>query len=272
MGDFPIPRKLWHIWVGHRPPPLEWMRTWTEVNPRWSYRIFDNDALAGSTFRTAHLIERYMNLRQYAGVADLVRYELLFAEGGFIAAADSVCLRPIDELFTRSTAYTVYENEFVRGKLVSPILACEPGNPFVGKLIDRLAAMDPVDLQEPWVSTGNLFVAKMIEEFDPDVVVFPSHVFNPSHYTGVIYEGEEKIYSCQFFGSTRNLYRELHRSGEAKGQSILEKIFTHRRRAIERGKRKQDLEEFRRHVAERRASLLSDYLARISGASSGENS
>jgi hypothetical protein len=182
------------------------METWKQKHPDWTYTLYDNRTIDDFPFRTRKLIDRYMSLRLYAGAADLMRYELLFRYGGFLAEADSICLRPVDQLFVRPCAHTVYENELVRGKLVSPILACPPGDPFVGALVDRLALLDPADLGTPWVTTGNLFVAQMIEELNPDIVILPSYTFIPIHFEGIAYSGEGKIYSIQYFGSTRNAY------------------------------------------------------------------
>jgi len=143
---------------------------------------------------------------QFAGAADLIRYEMLFESGGFIAAADSVCMRNTDELWTRSCEYTVHENEFLRGKLVSPILASNPKNPFVGDLIDQFGNLQPDEIGSPWMTTGNLFVAQMIKTRNPDIEIFPSHFFIPVYYSGVKYEGEGPVYAHQLFGSTRRTY------------------------------------------------------------------
>jgi hypothetical protein len=73
-------------------------------------------------------------------------------------------------------------------------------------LIDRLKQVDPADLEEPWKQTGNLFVAEMIEEHQPDIVIWPSHYLIPIHYTGRIYRGTGKVYANQLFGNTKKLY------------------------------------------------------------------
>lgn len=195
-----------HIWVGPNPAPLEWMKSWIDFHPDWEYTLYDNEYLRSRRFRTAHLIEAYWRRKRYEGVSDLIRYEILYEYGGFLPSADTVCLRSVDELFGRPCAYTVYENEFVRGKLVSPILACQPGNSFVGALIERLERLDPSQLEKPWKSTGNLFVAKMIQELNPDIIIFPSHYFIPVHFTGVKYEGGGPVYAKEMFGTTREAY------------------------------------------------------------------
>lgn len=120
--------------------------------------------------------------------------------------ADSVCLENCEPLFDREAAYTVYENEFLRGKLVSPILACAPQDPFVGMLLDKLETLDIINLDAPWKTTGNKFVAEMIEAHNPNVVIFPSHTLIPVHFEGRVYTGSDTVYAKQMFGSGRKIY------------------------------------------------------------------
>lgn len=202
QSEVKIPKKMSHIWIGPRPAPADWMKTWRDHHPDWEYTLFDNDYLAMRKFRTQAQINEYLKRGKYAGVADLMRLEILLEQGGFMPGADSICLRNMDHLFSEECAYTVYENELVRGRLVSPIQAAEPGNPFVERLIQALCRVDPADLEDPWVSTGNLFLAKKIEEISPKIIIFPSHFTIPLHYSGVCYEGGGDVYALQMFGST----------------------------------------------------------------------
>lgn len=203
-----IPKKLSHIWIGPLEPPLEWMQTWIDKHPDWEYRLYDNAFLAEHRFQTHMQIDEYMKRGMYAGVADLMRYEILYEFGGYMAGADSVCLHNIEELFDDDfSLYTIYENEMVRGRLVAPIVAATPKPPFLRLLIDELRSIEPVALLEPWKQTGNLFVAKMLEKHKPTIQIWPSYRLIPHHFTGVSYEGDEKVYADQRFGSTLNSYQ-----------------------------------------------------------------
>lgn len=202
-----IPKKLGHIWVGHLPPPSKWMDTWKTNHPDWEYHLYDNSFLKSFDFETKDQINEYLKRGQYAGVSDLMRLEILYTYGGFLPEADSICIKNTDHLFSKTCAYTVYENEMVRGRLVSPILACEPRNPFVRSMIDEIKKVTPSELDEPWISTGNLFVASMIERLAPEITIFPSHYFIPIHFTGVIYTGPDTVYAKQMFGNTRGAYQ-----------------------------------------------------------------
>lgn len=201
-----IPKKLAHIWIGPLKPPKSWMQTWPHHHQDWDYKIYGNDELNSRQWQCQPLIDEYMRRGEYCGVADIMRYEILLEQGGHVAHADTVCLRNMDHLFPDAHAYTVYENEFLRGKLVMPVLACDPGNPFVQSIVDLLKRKPPELLLEPWKSTGNMFVARLIETLDPEITIFPAYYMNPEHFDGLLYDGAGPIYSKEMFGTTRNRY------------------------------------------------------------------
>lgn len=202
-----IPKNMGHIWIGPNPAPERWMQTWVDRHPDWEYHIYDNDYLKSGSFRTAQQIDEYMRRGSYAGAADLLRYEILFQHGGYMPEADSICLEPIDELLADGgSIYTVYENEFLRGNLVSPIMAAVPGHPFLKEILDRLSKVPPAELGIPWRQTGNLFIAELIEELAPEITIWPSHTLIPVHFEGRVYRGPGKVYAHQLFGSTVGAY------------------------------------------------------------------
>lgn len=210
-----IPKKITHIWIGHKEPPYKWMNTWKEKHPDWEYRIFDNNEFNSRNFINQHLIDEYMDRKIYAGVADLIRYEILYEEGGFLPPADSVCLENTDELWgeDKDYCYTVYENERIEVKKgwVSPIYASNPKNKFVGEIIQRLNNLSPNELSnKPYESTGNEFLKYFIEEKKPKIKIFPWYNFIPQWYSwsdDLRYKGPGKIYADQMWYSSKKRYK-----------------------------------------------------------------
>lgn len=204
-----IPNNMIHIWIGPLAPPLTWMNTWKEKHPNWKYRVFDNNELNSKTFKNQHLIDEYLKREKYAGVADLIRYEVLLEEGGFLPPADSICYYDTSELFIEDldTCYSVYENELIRPGFISPIYAANRNNLFVKDIINTLNKLNPIDLLEPWQSTGNLFLKTLVEEKNPKIKIFPSHFFIPKHFKSKKrYNGPDKVYSDQMWGTTKKRY------------------------------------------------------------------
>lgn len=203
-----IPKRLGHIWIGPKQAPVEWMQSWVNLHPAWDYTLYDNDFLRAGSFRTRRQIDEYMKRGWYAGAADLLRFEILFERGGYMAGADSICIHPVDELFEdNGSIYTVYENEFLRGQLVAPIVASVPGHPFIDLILTIIENTPPEHLDHPWKQTGNLFIAELIEKHRPDIVIWPSHVLIPEHFAGRTYKGDSRIYAHQKFGETTGAYK-----------------------------------------------------------------
>lgn len=200
-----IEKKMTHIWIGPRAAPTKWMNTWKDMHPEWEYSVFTDKMLWSRKWKNQSLIEEYYKRGKYAGAHDLIRYELIYEQGGFWPAADSVCLLNTDDLFTSPPyhAYTVYESEVARPGYCSPILAANAGNVVVGAIIEELSKLEPHQLHaEPYMSTGNDFLSKFLPQFS-SVTIWPSHTLIPQWYgSNKRYNGPEKVYAEQYFGST----------------------------------------------------------------------
>ena len=202
-----IEKKMTQIWIGPKPAPVKWMNTWKEKHPDWEYRIFTQKDLESRQFFNQHLIDHYYSKGLYSGVSDLIRYELLFEQGGFFPEADFLCIENTDELFTapKEYCYTCYEQERIRPGFVQPILACNPGNEFVKTLVEILHPLRAEELSPyPWMSTGNQWLSHVVPHFNPKIVIWPSHYFIPTHYDRGMpsYTGQDKVYAHHLWGST----------------------------------------------------------------------
>jgi mannosyltransferase OCH1-like enzyme len=218
-----IPRTIGHIWIGPHAPPQDWLDTWKAAHPAWTYRLFDNDALTGRRWRNQALITEYYRRGKYAGVSDLMRYEILYEQGGFLPEADSICLHPVDALFTEARAYTVYEFPDGRTGMMSPFLASEPQNPVIGKVIETLATLRPEAMNNPWTTTGNGFLRRFFQanaRLKEQITIFPSHYFIPEHYKGESYDGPDRIYARQLWASTKRTYPHSQGQGPQSREQV----------------------------------------------------
>ena len=202
-----IPKIIHQLWVGDKPRPDKWMQTWQVMNPDWEYRVWDNNTVKSTKWINQKHVDYYFDRKIWHGVSDVCTYEILFNHGGFMISADSVCEEPIDDLFTaQHDSYGVYENEKVRPGLISPLLASMKGGLFAAELIEGLRQKETVG--EPWITTGNKYMGEMYLKTKQNVKIFPSHYFNPEHFTGEVYAGTDTVYARQKWGTTRNAYAE----------------------------------------------------------------
>lgn len=103
-----IPRKIWQTWkvgpLGFEQRDSDSAKTWPAKNPRHRYEVLtDDNALeylewhyGTHGFNRPDIVELYRELNITIIKADLLRYLVMYAEGGVYADIDVECLRPID--------------------------------------------------------------------------------------------------------------------------------------------------------------------------------
>jgi len=136
-----LPAKIHQIWIGGPPPQhlAEYMRSWQEQHPTWTYKLWGDDDLDWlqhrKLFDRAHRIVPPDAVSQFK--ADLARYEILLAHGGFYADADTECLAPIDHVMAGRDAFAAAEDANYVG---NTYLGCTPGHPVMQALVDGIPA------------------------------------------------------------------------------------------------------------------------------------
>jgi mannosyltransferase OCH1-like enzyme len=208
-----IPRTLHVIWVGDESKrPDNCIDTWRRHNPDWQLRVWGNAELAEYGWINARHM-RAMARKELNGVADLMRWEILYNEGGFVVDADSVCQRPLAPWLFEGEACACWENEVVRpGLIAAGYVASVPQNPFFGQLIIDLQNTERVDDRMAWQSVGPLFLSQSHRKHAyANLTIWPSHFFIPRHFTGTAYAGPGQVFAGQEWGSTLRGYDELHK-------------------------------------------------------------
>ena len=199
-------RIIHQVWIGPYSTPERWMQTWKDKHPSWEFIRWDNERLKNYPFINKDKIDDCLKRGLYCGASDIMGYQILYDYGGFIAPADSICLKPIDELMNiEEDCFTCYENEQAKGSLLSLHLASAKGCPLMAKLTDFLKQRTKIIIK-PWLSTGNKFLTQQTERLKYPIKVYPSYYFIPVHHTGNKYEGAGKIYAVHMWGTTKNLY------------------------------------------------------------------
>src|SRR4029079_2825346 len=209
-----IPKLMHQIWVGPLPPPLAWMSTWKEKHPGWKYRLWTNEDLQQHPWINFRHMKTYYNQGKFNGVADLMRYEILYDWGGVVIAADSICLNPIDELFQDNyPLYAINTGDYEGKKRkrfrdkgsMTPLYAAQPGHIFTMNLIQTLKRKKQL-LGNPVNATGNRFMQYMVFNYKPPIKIWPMHYFISDHFNGWKYQGPDKVFARHFWGTTRGTY------------------------------------------------------------------
>jgi mannosyltransferase OCH1-like enzyme len=207
-----IPKILHIIWVGDESKrPDNCIRTWVDRNPTWQIKIWGNDDLAEYGWHNAAHMQD-MARKELNGVADLMRWEILYNEGGFVVDADSISVRPLDDWLLEHEAFACWENEIARPKLIAAgYVAARAGNPFFGQIINDLRAEPSVVTDMAWKTVGPLRLTQAHSKYQyTGLSILPSHYFIPEHFSGMRYQGKGPVYAEQHWASTRGNYDTLH--------------------------------------------------------------
>jgi mannosyltransferase OCH1-like enzyme len=207
-----IPKTLHFIWVGDEAKrPDNCIRTWAEHNPAWQIKVWGNASLVDHEwFNARHM--REMSKRELNGVADMMRWEILYNEGGFVVDADSVCVRPLDDSLLDCEAFACWESEIARpGLIAAGYFACAAANRFVGQIVTDIYNEPTVVNDMAWKTVGPMRLTESYRRYAyHGLSILPSHLFIPEHFTGVRYEGPGPVYAHQEWASTKRSYDTLH--------------------------------------------------------------
>lgn len=209
-----IPKTFHFIWVGDESRrPDNCIATWRAAHPDWDLRLWGNAELEGRDWTNArHMAE--MRRREWNGVADMMRWEILHKHGGLVFDADSICTRPLDDHLLDCEAFACWESEIARpGLIAAGYFGCAPGNPFVGQIVQDIAASPTVVAEMAWKTVGPQRLTDCYRKFAyTPLRIYPSHYFIPRHFTGVTYEGRDPVYAHQLWGSTSQSYDRIHKA------------------------------------------------------------
>lgn len=213
FGDNVIPKKLHIVWVGDESKrPDNCINTWRTHNPDWDIKVWGNADLANNAWRNARHIQD-MWKHELCGVADLMRYEILYEHGGFAVDADSVCVKPLPDWLLEADEFTCWESEHERlGLLAIGYLAAQKASPFIGQIIEDIYADKTVVDRPAWQSTGPARLTEIWQRFKYGLTIYPSHYFIPRHFAGAEYKGTGHVFAKQFWGSTHGIYDSLYMS------------------------------------------------------------
>lgn len=213
-----IPKIIHQIWIGPHTPPTSMMTTWHSNHPDFEYILWTEDEVRrrGFVFKTQAKMDI---MKEYCGIADLMRYEILYEYGGVFVDADSICLNPFDDYFMLNTSFLTFENENVRKGLISNgTIGFIKGHPLMRDIIDWILTPEStsfIQKYRAWYSVGPQRLTELIKTNKYlDMLIYPSYCFLPHHFTGDKYLGHKKIYAYQEWGTAKQLYDKTNKINE----------------------------------------------------------
>jgi mannosyltransferase OCH1-like enzyme len=207
-----IPKKLHFVWIGDESKrPDKFINTWRDKHPDWVVKVWGNKEFNEVAWVNIKHMKEFLPIN-ICGAVDMMRYEILFKEGGIAIDADSVCMNKIDEHMLNCDAFAAWENEVVRpGLIANGTMGAVQHNPFIAKLILNIRKMKDVTREHPWKTVGPLFLTEMYRRFNySKMEILPSYFFTPIHCSGLNYGGKGKVYAHQLWGSTTGIDQKMN--------------------------------------------------------------
>ncbi len=176
-----IPKLFHRIWVGSPMPAafLAFGESWRRVHPDWQLIEWGEDNLPPLVNRD--LYKRAGELCPgFEGQlrSDVARIEILHQHGGVYLDCDFEAARPIDALLEGVRCFAAWE---IQDRVVNnAVMGCEPGNPFIKRLIDNLpASVLGSPGKRPSKVSGPHFVTAQYRKHPSELTVFPEKWFYP---------------------------------------------------------------------------------------------
>ncbi len=245
-----IPKVVHFIWLGPRPfPPdsVENIRTWLAHNPEWTVKFWtDRDRALPckglqkvfvKDFTFSRLEKCYHQSQNWGEKSDILRYEILYQEGGVYADHDANCLQPFDKLHSNFDFYCGMEapHEAFVGRNVTcgnGVIGSRPRHPAVKKVIDLIAerwdllgrkyqgrdtySKTEVVMQRTYIALTHAIKETLDKEGNVDIVLPAAYFFAKS--------GMPSIYSKHFYATAWSDQHVKKSDWEKGAQKKLDKI------------------------------------------------
>ena len=204
-----IPRSIFQIWLGDKPRPEKWMKTWKEKHPDWEYNVWNEKAIRMLPLKNEELFDKYKEMGMFYGMADVARIEILLKYGGIYIDADCECLESLEGAeFIDLDFFTVYANKMDKepGRVSNGVIGAIKGHPIMEDYVKKMG--EAKEITPCWRTIGGTLFTKCINDYGIEKVkILPPHYFWPENLRGTIkYKGKDKIYARHYWGQTKKLY------------------------------------------------------------------
>jgi mannosyltransferase OCH1-like enzyme len=198
-----IPKIIHFIWIGDAfKMPYKCMKTWTDKNPDYKVVLWGNHEIEGSNWKNSKQLHDMLAKKDYAGAADVMRYEILYEHGGIYIDADTYCVKPLEDWLLDCESFASWEQELVRNNLIAnTVMGSVPGSEAMKLCIDEVATKDCTEQKLAWMITGPMLVTDVFFKKQANLTVYPSHFFMPKHHSGYVSKITGHHFASHLWGS-----------------------------------------------------------------------
>lgn len=248
-GPFKIPLVIHFIWLGPRafpPQSVENVRTWMKQNPGWKIKFWTDrdreppcegmEKVLVKDFHFLKLGKCYEESQNWGEKSDLLRYEILFQEGGVYVDHDANCLRPFSSLNRGYDFFCGLEtpHEAFVGRNVTcgnGIIGSRPHHPTVGKVLELIAERWQA-LGEKYRGNDDYSKIEVVMQRTYIALTLAMDTLNQDNNVDIVFpaayffakSGMTSLYSKHFYASAWDEFRDRKSGLERFGEKTLHKI------------------------------------------------
>ena len=207
----PIPKKIHFIWLGKKQPPYikKFMKTFETYAPGYTLRLWGDKDITKSNFpKTFATIQKIRTIHgtnlknyektctvydksgkpytysKYAQISDLMRYEIVYREGGYYFDVNMYLVKDITKLFNRPEPLILCnelgENIEISDGVSNSFFGAIVKSPVLGRFLTK-RFLSSIDLYNPEVDeeTGPWAFHSIINFTKDNYHVFPARYFYP---------------------------------------------------------------------------------------------
>jgi glycosyltransferase involved in cell wall biosynthesis len=178
--------------------------SWRKHNPNFEFKIWRLADATSFKWAQCDRFEELLSHGELTRASNLLRWAILYNQGGISIESDLVCERPIPQLLISCQVALCWENElFFPGKLSTAAVFAMKGNRLIRKVIESYLKEETVE-----IVTNERFEKLLINQEYFGASVFPSHFFLPRHPKIPFYSSE----ASPIFGFKRPTIKSVGKS------------------------------------------------------------
>ena len=227
-----IPKIIHQIWIGSDTPPrlnMLYINTCSNMDG-WEHRLWKNADITKKNFPITYpYIQKIIKVgkdlgivnKKYAQIADLMRLEILYQNGGVYIDTTAECLKNLDKLFNKQNITFAISNEdpcefnCVNSEgehyISNSFIASSKKNPILKKILSK-KILSNIDLYSTKINkeTGPYFVGRNLVKLKDDyhITMIPTKLIYPHGYKNM-YRSRNAFDRCFKYSPNSKMNLEL---------------------------------------------------------------
>lgn len=191
-GDEIIPKVFHFIWLGSKLP--KWYESniddWKQKNPKFSIKVWNDEE--AEKILSAKNLPIFKSAASFGIKSDILRYEILYQEGGLYLDTDFLCLS--SDFASLHHSYGFYTSVMLDREptLTNGFIAAQPGHPILRSCVENIDISKFLEIQCPQTrvlyQTGPFYLTKIFWSYvsalvflhrEPDFFIMPTKSIFP---------------------------------------------------------------------------------------------